>query len=116
VKALAVSVAAGVQLDHSYNSVVDGDDSAALGIRTTASLGRDLRLRLYYGDVVSFERGDGVRMPFVDPVTSGSVTTWTAPYELGDATLSRNNTTNTYTLRLPAGLPSQPGYGPDVDL
>jgi YD repeat-containing protein len=95
--------------DHYYNSLVDGDDSAALGVRTTASLGRDVRLRLYYGDIVSFERGDGVRMPFIDPVTSGSVTTWTAPYELGNVTLSRNNTTNTYTLELPTGLPSQPG-------
>jgi YD repeat-containing protein len=98
-----------LRFDHYYNSLLDGDDSAALGVRTTASLGRDLRLRLYYGDVVSFERGDGVRAPFIDPVTSGSTTTWTAPYELSNATLSRNNTTNKYTLRLPAGLPSQPG-------
>jgi YD repeat-containing protein len=97
------------RFDHYYNSLLDGNDSAALGVRTTASLGRDLRLRLYYGDVVSFERGDGVRAPFIDPVTTGSTTTWTAPYELSNATLSRNNTTNNYTLRLPTGLPSQPG-------
>lgn len=98
-----------LRFDHYYNSLLSGHDSAALGVRMTASVGRDLRLRIYYTDIIGFERGDGVQLPFLDPVTSGSSTTWTAPYELGNASLSRNNSTETYTLRLPDGLPSQPG-------
>jgi hypothetical protein len=64
-----------LRFDHYYNSLGDADDPAALGIRNTASLGRDLRLRNYLGDIIAFSRGDGVTVPFIDPHTSGSTTT-----------------------------------------
>jgi YD repeat-containing protein len=98
-----------LKFDHYHNSLADPVELSALGIRGTASLGRDVHLHAFDDQTVGFSRGDGVTLPFIGATVSGSTITWGAPAELADATLTKNTTTNTYTLRLPSGLPSYPG-------
>jgi YD repeat-containing protein len=97
-----------LKLDHYHNSLADPAEVSALGIRGTASLGRDVHLHAYDAQTIGFSRGDGVTLPFVGAATSGTTTTWGTPAELTYATLGKSSSTNQYTLHLPAGLPTWP--------
>jgi YD repeat-containing protein len=98
-----------LKLDHYHNSLADPAELSALGIRGTASLGRDVHLHAYDAQTIGFSRGDGLTLPFIGATTTGTTTSWGPPAELADATLSKSSTTNHYTLRLPGGLPAWPG-------
>jgi YD repeat-containing protein len=101
-----------LRFDHYYNSLMSGSEVQGLGYRATASLGRDVHLHVFDPDTIGFYRGDGLALPFLGAQTSGTTISYTTPAELGAATLTKNTTTNQYTLRLPTGLPSYP----NVDL
>jgi YD repeat-containing protein len=98
-----------LRFDHYYNSLLSSSEIQSLGIRATASLGRDVHLNVFDADSIGFSRGDGVTLPFLGAQTSGTTISYTTPAELGAATLTKSTTTNKYTLHLPAGLPSYPG-------
>jgi YD repeat-containing protein len=98
-----------LRLDHYYNSLLSSSEVQALGIRSTASLGRDVHLHVFDADTISFSRGDGVTLPFLRAQTTGTTVSYDTPTELGAATLTKSTTTNKYTLNLPAGLPSYSG-------
>jgi RHS repeat-associated protein len=98
-----------LRLDHYHNSLASSTELQGIGIRGTASLGRDLHLNVFDTNTVAFYRGDGLALPFLDPQTSGTTTTYTSPADLATATLTKSTTTSKYTLRLPGGLPTYPG-------
>ena len=98
-----------LKLDHHHNSLGDSSEVSALGIRGTASLGRDVHLHAFDDHTIAFSRGDGVTLPFIGAQVSGSTITWGSPAELASATLTKSTATNTYLLHLPEGLPSYSG-------
>jgi YD repeat-containing protein len=101
---------AGLDLDltNYHNSLASPTDLQGEGIRGTATLGRDVRLKVLDPTTVVFSRGDGLQVPFLSPTTSGTTVTYAPPDELADATLTRT-TNNQFSLHLPSGLPSWGG-------
>ncbi|HET6508977.1 MAG TPA: DNRLRE domain-containing protein [Baekduia sp.] len=97
-----------LRLDHYHNSLASATELQGIGIRGTASLGRDLHLKAFDAQTIAFYRGDGLALPFLDPQADGTITTYSSPAELASATLTKSATTNKYTLRLPDGLPTYP--------
>jgi YD repeat-containing protein len=101
-----------LELQNYHNSLASPTELQGEGIRGTASLGGDVRLKVFDPTTVAFFRGDGLNASFLSPTVSGTTATYITPPEFGNATLTRDTSTNVYTLNLPNGAPAWP----DVDL
>lgn len=86
-----------LQLTRSHNSMGTGWGDQAMGIPSSLSLGRDVKLQEFADGSVAFFRGDGVVLPFLNRSVSGGTATFTAPNDL-NASLSENTSTGVYTL------------------
>ena len=86
-----------LDLTRFHNSMGTGWGDQAMGIPSTLSLGRDVKLQEFADGSVAFFRGDGVVLPFLNRSVSGATATFTAPSDL-DASLSESTSTGIYTL------------------
>ncbi|MCW3002037.1 MAG: hypothetical protein JWQ20_1335 [Conexibacter sp.] len=91
-----------------HNSLADPSEIDGLGVKGTASYGRDVRLQEFVGGDVAFHRGDGVIEPFIHPVTTSGSVHYDSPFDLPNATLTKDTATSTWTLDLPKGMPALP--------
>ena len=97
-----------LELQNYHNSLASPTDLQGEGIRGTASLGGDVRLKVFDPTTVAFFRGDGLNASFLSPTVSGTTASYITPPEFGNATLTRDTSTNVYTLNLPDGAPAWP--------
>jgi RHS repeat-associated protein len=98
-----------LELDTYNNSLMDPEDIGGFGVRSTGSLGKDVRLHEEIGGSITLYRGDGVIEPFINPTTSGGTIHYETPFDLPGVTLTKDASTGVATLDLPKGLPAWPG-------
>lgn len=80
-----------------HNGLAEGQEGSAVGIRGTASLGRDVHLHKFADQSVGFFAGVGAALPFLDRTVNGGTATFASPPGL-DATLQQDTATGRYTL------------------